>query len=494
MTDSAAPLVRSPITRWLAGANPVAFTFYAVVASFATYFCMYAFRKPFSAGTYQDLTFGLDWASLNIHFQVNLKTAFITSQILGYTLSKFIGIKVCSEITRARRAVAIIGLILAAQLMLLLFAVVPPNWKVVAIFFNGLPLGMVWGLVVAYLEGRRTSEALLAGLSCSFILASGIVKDIGKNLMAGAEKLNIFGINVPWLGQQRLTVPNPLASFGRISEFWMPFAVGLLFVLPLLAAVLMLEQIPQPSQVDEKLRVKREPMDRRHRLAFFFHFLPGMVMLLMAYCFLTAFRDFRDNFGVEIFQGLGYAQEPDIFSRSESWVMFGVLGALAALVFVRSNRWGLLGAFFIMLTGTVMLGAGTLLLDAGRISGLSFMILTGLGVYLAYVPYGSVLFDRMIAYTGVVGTAVFAINLADFVGYSGSIVTMQVKDLAFPHISHLAFLRGFSYFLSVFAGLNLVASCVYFVYFHRHGRHADELDAAKKLAAQQQLAKQTTEA
>jgi hypothetical protein len=455
---------------------------------------MYAFRKPFSAGTYQDLTFGLAWAGVGLRFQVGLKTAFITSQILGYTLSKFIGIKVCSEITRSRRALAIIGLILTAELMLLLFAVVPQNWKVVVIFFNGLPLGMVWGLVVAYLEGRRTSEALLAGLSCSFILASGIVKDIGKNLMAGAERLSIFGIDLPWLGQKRLTVPNPLASFGKIHEFWMPFAVGLLFIVPLLVAVLMLEQIPQPSQADEKSRVKREPMDRRHRLAFFFHFLPGMIMLLMAYCFLTAFRDFRDNFGVEIFKGLGYAKEPDIFSRSESWVMFGVLAALAALVFVRNNRWGLLGAFFIMLTGTVLLGVGTLLHDAGRISGLSFMILTGLGVYLAYVPYGSVLFDRMIAYTGVVGTAVFAINLADFVGYSGSIVTMQVKDLVFPNVSHLGFLRGFSYFLSVFAGVNLLASCAYFVYFHRHQRHGEEIDEEKKVAAERSLATQPTEA
>jgi uncharacterized membrane protein len=93
-----------------------------------------------------------------------------------------------------------------------------------------------------------------------------------------------------------------------------------------------------------------------------------------------------------------------------------------------------------------------------------------------------VLFDRLIASTGIVATAVFAINLADFVGYSSSIATMQVKDRIFPGVSHLAFLRGFSYFLFIFAGLNLLASCVYFVYFHRHGRHAEEID--RKLSDQ----------
>ena len=61
----------------------------------------------------------------------------------------------------------------------------------------------------------------------------------------------------------------------------------------------------------------------------------------------------------------------------------------------------------------VMMLVSTLLLDAGQIDGLAWMILVGLGAYLAYVPFGSVLFDRRIAATGFVGTAVFAIYLTD---------------------------------------------------------------------------------
>ena len=55
------------------------------------------------------------------------------------------------------------------------------------------------------------------------------------------------------------------------------------------------------------------------------------------------------------------------------------------------------------------------------------MILTGTGAYLAYVPYGSVLFDRLIASTRTVGTAVFAINVADSIGYAGSIGVMLTQ-------------------------------------------------------------------
>ncbi|MAZ65185.1 MAG: hypothetical protein CMG51_02520, partial [Candidatus Marinimicrobia bacterium] len=59
------------------------------MAAFSTYFCMYAFRKPFSAASYEGLQF------LNTSF--DLKTVLVTSQIIGYALSKMIGIKVVSE-------------------------------------------------------------------------------------------------------------------------------------------------------------------------------------------------------------------------------------------------------------------------------------------------------------------------------------------------------------------------------------------------------------
>ena len=44
-------------------------------------------------------------------------------------------------------------------------------------------LRMIWGLVVGELEGRQSSDVLLACLACSFILASGVVKDVGRYLM-----------------------------------------------------------------------------------------------------------------------------------------------------------------------------------------------------------------------------------------------------------------------------------------------------------------------
>jgi hypothetical protein len=113
------------------------------------------------------------------------------------------------------------------------------------------------------------------------------------------------------------------------------------------------------------------------------------------------------------------------------------------------------------------MGAATLLLDAGLLRGDMWMILVGLGAYLAFVPFGSVLFDRLIASTRAVGTAVFAIYLADSIGYTGSIGVQLYKDLAQGGLSRLEFFKGFTYLLSVAGASLVVASLVWVLVRHR---------------------------
>ncbi|MFT4703940.1 MAG: MFS family permease [Bradymonadia bacterium] len=415
-----------PVTRWLESTSPAILTVYAVVVSFTTYFCMYAFRKPFSAASYESLDdgSGIEW-----------KTAFVVSQVIGYTISKYMGIKVCAELPREKRAAGLFALIGIGFAALFFFAVLPPRGKVVAIFVNGLPLGMVWGLIVTFLEGRRTSEMMMAGLSCSYILASGVVKDVGRWLM----------------------------SAHQVSEFWMPFTTGLVFLPVFIISVYGLSLVPKPDAADERERHERTEMDGKERSAFAGRFLWGLVMLLILYFFLTAFRDFRDNFGVEMFEQLGLGDQSAIFSRAELPVAFGVLIVFAALTFVRDNRRGFLVCYGIMLTGLAIVAGATGMLQLGRIDGLSWMIAIGFGSYLAYVPFGSVLFDRLMAYTRAPGTAVFAIYLCDAVGYTGSTALMLSKDALFADVSRLDFFIGYCWFTSAIGSVLFVASAVFFV-------------------------------
>ena len=440
------PAARGSLTRFLERAPSPVFVIFSIVVAFTSYFCMYAFRKPFAAAKFQGEMF----------LGVELKTAIVISQIIGYTVSKYLGIKVCSEVKPGRRAIMLVGLVVWAELALVLYGVVPNHLKIVAIFLNGLPLGMVWGLIVWYLEGRRTSELLLAGLSCSYIVSSGVVKDIGRAILAG-DAADWWGW-IPGIGG---SISSALRS---VSEGWMPAVTGLHFLPLFLLAVWALNQIPRPSAQDVAARGEREPMTAADRLAFLRQFLFGMMLLTLSYGFLTAYRDFRDNYQVELFDGLGYpySQNRAIISETETLVMFGVMGALALLNLIKDNRRGLVGAFAIMTTGVSMLGISTLLFDARLINGFWWMTLTGLGSYLAYVPYGSVLFERLLASTRFVGTAVFAIYVSDALGYTASAGVQLFRDLARRDVSRLGFFKGFTYFMCALGVVCLVSSAIYF--------------------------------
>lgn len=409
---------------WLEGANYFQFSMFAGAVAFITYFSMYAFRKPYAAAGFAD---GPEvWG-------LGLKSALVISQTLGYATSKFLGIKYISELPRGRRAVALVLIIGVAEFALLLFGVLPGRWKIAAIALNGLPLGMVWGLVFSFLEGRRTSDALGAVLSASFIMASGVVKSVGASLVDRG-----------------------------VSEFWMPFYTGALFLPVIGLMAWLLAQMPPPSDEEERLRTRREPMSGSDRGAFFRAFMPGAVLITVMAMVLTAYRDVRDNFAAEIWAQLGYADTPEIFGASETPVAVAVLLVLGLMVIVKDDRRALQTQLALMTGGVGLIGLATLAWDVGVISPLWWMVLAGIGLFTAYVPAGCFLFDRLIGATHFVGTAVFMIYVTDAFGYASSVGVLLYKNFLRPDLQWLGFIRYFGYFASVSGVVAFGCSLVYF--------------------------------
>lgn len=426
-SDAAAAAAKPQLLRtWLAAAHPALFVLYAGTAGFCAYFSMYAFRKPFTAATFGNVT-GWD-------FTLDYKIALVIAQVIGYALSKFIGIKLIAEMPASRRGGAIVGLIVAAWLALLAFAVLPAPYNVIALFFNGLPLGLIWGLVFGYLEGRRTSEVLGALLCASFILSTGVVKSAGA-----------------WL----------MAQHG-VTAFWMPAATGALFF-PLLAlSVFCLSQLPKPGPLDERERTRRAPMDRRQRLDFLRRHAPGLIALVASYLLFTAFRDFRDSFAAEIWSALGYSDAVMIFTASELPVAVLALGGLAVVMLVRDNRRALLLLHGLIVAGALLIGASTLAFNAGLLRPLPWMVLSGAGLYLAYTPFNAMLFDRLIAVTRQVGTAGFLIYVADASGYVASVGLLLYRNFAAPELAWVDFYTTCAYATSIGGVLFVGASAFYF--------------------------------
>src|ERR1700742_1286921 len=112
------------LTQSLRSASPAVFTAFAGLAGFITYFSMYAFRKPFTAASFEGIS---GW-----HFALDFKIALVIAQLIGYAKSKFVGIRGIGAMKAGYRAPSILGLIGAAGIALIVLAVVPPLFKVAA--------------------------------------------------------------------------------------------------------------------------------------------------------------------------------------------------------------------------------------------------------------------------------------------------------------------------------------------------------------------------
>lgn len=409
---------------WMGRQPDWVFALVVSLAAFLTYSCMYAFRKPFAVGVFEGMSF---WG-------VDYKIWLITSQVVGYTLSKFLGIKYIAELNATSRARYILILVGIAEVALLLFWLVPRPYNVIFMFFNGLPLGMIWGVVFSYLEGRRLTELLGAGLSASFIIASGVVKSVGKWLMVDLH----------------------------VSEFAMPFLTGLLFAFPLVISVFLLDCIPPPTTEDERLRTKRLPMNRMERKTFLHKFYLGIILLVTTYTFLTIFRELRDNFSVEIWKSLGYGNDPGIFTVAEIPVALFTLISLALITFVRPNYKAFNLILFIIFAGFLLIIAATMLFTFHLIGGAAWMIVVGIGLYLGYVPFNAFLYERLISSFKYVSNIGFVIYVSDAFGYLGSLGVVFYKNFFSAQIRWIDFFSQAGLGLSV---LGLVLTTLSYFYF-----------------------------
>lgn len=401
----------------------ISFIVNASVASFGVYFCMYAFRKPFSVATFEGIeVFGIDY-----------KILLIIAQVIGYVISKFIGIKVISELKPAQRRYYLLGLIGIAELALVLFAIVPKPYNIFFMFLNGIPLGMIWGIVFSYLEGRKFTEILGVALSTSFIVSSGVVKSAGFFVMDSLH----------------------------FSEFWMPAITGLLFVGPLLFFTWMLERIPTPSQEDIALRSERIPMTKKDRKKVVMQFLFPLTIWVIFYTYLTAFRDFRDNFARELWDSLGYKDDVSVYTTSEIIVAAIVLLVLATAFYFKDNMKALFFYQILLLIGSLAIGVSTILFHSGTISPFSWMVVSGFGLYICYVPFNCLFFDRFIAAFKIKGNAGFFIYIADAFGYLGSVVVLLYKNFGQPNLSWLDFFMDGAYSIAAMGVIVTFSSMVY---------------------------------
>ncbi len=407
------------------------------IAVFATYLCMYAYRKPLSAATYEGLKL---WG-------YNYKVIIVVTQMLGYLTSKFLGIKIISELNSSRRIMLLLGLISLSLLSLLLFAVTPYPYNFIWVFFNGLPLGLIWGIVFSFVEGRKQTDFLATFLSISFIISSGFVKSIGRYL---------------------------IENFG-ITDFWMPFSVGVIFIPILLLSSWMLSKIAPPDEDDKFIRTERIPLDRAGRKRLFNLFAIGFGAILAANMVMTIGRDIKDNFLVEIFQSIKIDGNVSIYSETETIVGISVLILLSFMVLIKNNIKAFFTIHVVMVISFLGIIISTWLYSSGIINPFVWVVTQGISLYSGYIIFQSLYFERFIASFKVRGNVGFLIYVSDFIGYLGSCFILIGKEL----FGFKANWEQFFIYLNYFVGMSgIVAVLISWWYFSKRINDSKESYAA----------------
>lgn len=399
---------------------------YAAVVAFLAYTMIFGFRKSFTVCTFDGMAF---WG-------LGYKTLLVLSQMIGYLMAKFYGIKFISELKRLNRYKIIFLLVGIAWMAWLFFALVPAPYNIIFLFINGFPLGMLWGIIFSYIEGRKTTDFIGAALAVSFIFSSGFVKSVGG-----------------WLKLQF-----------HLSEFWIPFVTGLVFSLPLLLFIFLMEKIPPPTEEDIALRMNRTPMDAAQRQQFIQQYLPGIIAAVLIYCFATIFRDIRDNFSADMWKEMGYLNQPALFSKTETPITLVILILIGSMVMIKNNFKAFMLSHFFITLGFLVAGISTYLFTKEIVTPYWWMTLVGLGLYMVYIPFNSVYFERMIATFRFTGNVGFLIYVADSFGYLGSVSVLVSKEIFKVKLNWVEFFSNSVMVLSI-AGVIITIYAAY--YFNR---------------------------
>lgn len=353
------------------------------LTTFSLYTFMYAVRRPFSALVYDNM----------ILWGANVKIWMVLAQLLGYTLSKFYGIRLLGKIKPEDRGIYLISILTVATLPLFLLQFTHIQSWPFLMLLNGFPLGLVWGIVFSYVEGRKYTELIGAMLACTFVFSSGWVKSFGLYL------------------QQLL----------ELSIEQVPFYTAVTALIAAALVILILEKLPPPNVQDKQLRNDRKPLSPEAQKNFLSEYGPILLPFVMIYGIFTIMRDFRDNFSAEMLtENAAYSNA--IFTNMELKVSLALLCLVPLFSWIKSHQRALNITVFSILSGALLSLSATLLFSQSYISIIWLLMLTGGGFYLGYILINISVMDRLIGFSGESGNSGFLIYIADSVGYLFSLI------------------------------------------------------------------------
>ena len=344
-----------------------------------------------------------------------------------------LGIKFISELKPEGRLKFIIGSAALSEVSLIAFGLLPAPFNIAALYFNGLSLGCMWGVIFSFLEGRRTTDILASIMGVSMALSSGVAKSLG-----------LYTLNTL-----------------HVSEFWMPALVGAA-AFPLLCFTgWMMTRFPKPTAADIASRTERVTLNGRQRWDLFVRFMPLLIFLFGANLLLTVQRDIKEDFIVCIIDVSTISSWA--FAKIDSIATLVLLGIFAILA-TSSNHLKVLCVLLVLST----IGMGTLAYlgaeEGNKILPTNiWLFLQSFCLDIAYLSFQTIFFERFIACFKVKGNVGFFIITIDFIGYVGTLALLMFKEFYATHIDWASFYNHMSLYIGIACCLAFTVALIYMV-------------------------------
>jgi hypothetical protein len=102
---------------------------------------------------------------------------------------------------------------------------------------------------------------------------------------------------------------------------------------------------------------------------------------------------------------------------------------IGSMILIRNNRRALVITHIIIVVGFLLAGISSWMFIHHHLPAFMWMTLVGLGLYMGYIPFNCILFERLIATFKKGGNVGFLMYIADSFGYLGSVVVIISKSV-----------------------------------------------------------------
>lgn len=372
--------------------------------------------------------------------QLDVQQGYTLAMTLGFGLAKPPAMRAMTSAAFFRhRCAYLVALYWASMLIECVGIAVldQPIAQVGCVFASSFLSSWIFGGLVTYLEGRQTTEGLLAIVTFSYIWAGNLSRGAGA-------------IALEW------GVPDRL----------MPLAVGLVACGGASGLLVVAANAPHAnaSPRDVAARCARRGMTPHEGFAFFARWFGGMAGLVLAYVLLASVRTYRDLYSADLFaEALGSPVPSVVFFLVDAPGAVLACAVMWCCGHVADHRRALTALISAQLVFAGVLVGSTVLYDAGVLGGLVWQVLVGVGIYGVYALASTPCFDRLLALSRTPMTCAFLVFFADMCAYGGAI-TLQLVQMFGPKsaagVKHV-------FVLAVYAGgggtlCALVLALVYF--------------------------------